>query len=161
MPLAYDIEHLYPRESSVARRAIELIERELIVSLPATETTSVTLHIINGQDSAGDMRATMIVGQVAQFLTATIEERMGISLDQSSFEFSRFLLHLRYLVGRLSTDRQMDKGSEELLQNMALVNPDVYECTIAATDYLTAEWGWKCNREETMYLMMHVYRVCR
>lgn len=160
-PLNYDVPHLYPRESEVARRARDLIETQLDVRLPDSEVSAITLHIITAASTAGDMHLTMTVSAVAQDLSEIFEQKLGVTLDRASLEFARFMLHLRYLVDRLSSDRQNDDAPMAMLESTAVTVPDIYDCTIVATSYLESEWGWKCTREETMYLMMHIYRLCR
>lgn len=160
-PMAYDVQHLYPREAKVARRARDLIEHELHVQLPDSEITAITLHIITAASSAGDMHLTMTVSEVAQDLSRLLEQRLGVELDHSALPFARFMLHLRYLIDRLSSERQHDDAPMAMLDGTAPTVPEIYEATLAATAYFESKWGWHCSREETMYLMMHIYRLCR
>lgn len=42
---------------------------------------------------------------------------------------------------------------------MAKEYPDLYTCACEVGDYLHTSYGWKCNQEEILYLMLHINRV--
>lgn len=42
---------------------------------------------------------------------------------------------------------------------MAKEYPDLYTCACEVGKYLYTSYGWKCNQEEILYLMLHINRV--
>lgn len=160
-PLAYDIKHLYPNEYKLGLSALHMLRRRLQVELPDQEAVSITLHIINAEAENGDMHATMQSAQVISELTEMVEKSFGITLDRDSFSYSRFAMHLRYLVQRMMQGKPLpaDAGSRDLFLTVRRQYPEIYTCTRQLSDYLRNRYGWNCTDEEELYLTMHIHRV--
>ena len=108
MPLAYDIQHLYPQEYAIAKQGLHELCRTLDVTLPDTEIVSIAMHIITAENEVGDMHSTILTAKVISELSAIVEHGMEIQLNNESFSYSRFCMHL----GFPGTDRVL----HELLQ---------------------------------------------
>lgn len=160
-PLAYDIRHLYPNEYRIGSSALHTLRRRLQVELPEQEAVSITLHIINAEAENGDMHATMQTAQVISELTAIVEDMFGITLDRDSFNYSRFAMHLRYLVQRMMQGKPLpaDAGSRDLFLTVRRQYPEIYTCTRKVSAYLRDTYGWTCTEEEELYLTMPIHRV--
>lgn len=137
-PLAYDIRHLYPNEYKLGRSALHMLRDRLQVDLPEQEAVSITLHIINAEAENSDMHATMQSAQVITELTEIVEKAFGITLDRDSFNYSRFAMHLRYLVQRMMQGKPLpaDAGSRDLFLAVRRQYPEIYTCTRQITTYL-------------------------
>ena len=158
-PLAYDVQHLYPRESELGSRALEILARHTGVRLPDSEAVNVALHLINAETEAGDMNTMMATLRIIEDVDAIVEDRLKITLDKESFYYSRFTMHLRYLIQRLSAGEQAADQISGMLRQLAREYPDVYLCAQAVTEYFKDAWNWQCNDEEQVYLMLHINRV--
>lgn len=160
-PLSYDVSHLYPKEYEVARRGMTILRQQLGVQLPDSETVSVALHIINAESEASDMHSTVANLQLISALSEMVEEYFGIQIDRDSFNYSRLVMHMRYLVQRMSEGRPMeeDAASRELFRSVRLEYPEDYNCTRKIVDWLAENRGWNCSCEEQLYLIMHIHRV--
>ncbi len=160
-PLAYDIRHLYPNEYKLGRSALHMLRDRLQVDLPEQEAVSITLHIINAEAENSDMHATMQSAQVITELTEIVEKAFSITLDRDSFNYSRFAMHLRYLVQRMMQGKPLpaDAGSRDLFLAVRRQYPEIYTCTRQITTYLQDRYGWTCTEEEELYLTMHIHRV--
>ena len=88
-----------------------------------------------------------------------IEKELHITLDKDSFQYSRFAMHLRYLIQRLSTGKQVEDQGVGLLGQMRREYPEVYACAKKVVEYFASTWDWQCNDEELLYLILHIYRV--
>lgn len=158
-PLAYDVKHLYPRETELGYRALDMIEKEAGIRLPDTEAVNVALHLINAETESGDMHSMLMALKIISDVDGIVEKRLGIQLDKDSFYYSRFTMHLRYLIQRLASGKQVETGSGEMLRQLAREYPLVYMCARDVEAYFRDTWGWQCNREELLYLMLHINRV--
>ena len=38
--------------------------------------------------------------------------------------------------------------------------PDIYACVLRIDSFLQSTYGWHCSKEEQLYLIMHIHRVC-
>lgn len=110
VPLAYDIQHLYPHEYAIAKQGLHELCRTLAVDLPDTEIVSIAMHIITAENEVGDMHSTILTAKVISELSAIVEHGMEIQLNKESFSYSRFCMHLRYLVQRMMHGSPLDAG---------------------------------------------------
>lgn len=158
-PLARDVEHLYPKEFALGKEALELFSGQTRQSLPEGEATSIALHLIVAEVENGDMHAVMMSARILNEVDQIIEQELGLHLDRNSFQYSRFSMHLRFLIDRLSSGQQMNNQMNCIYRQLAREYPDVYHCTQKVARYFERNWGWQCNEDETMYLMLHINRL--
>lgn len=158
-PLAYDVAHFYPTETELGREALEMIQERLGISLPDDEAINIALHLVNGELENNDMHSTLLATQIVSDVTAIVEGMLHVTLDTSSFNYSRFVLHLRYLIQRLQQDKQESSGMSSTLRQLSVEHPDIYRCTLRIVRYFENEWQWQCNQDEMLYLMVHINRV--
>ncbi|MCI8668699.1 MAG: PRD domain-containing protein [Lachnospiraceae bacterium] len=159
-PLAYDIKHLYPKESALGNRALIILKEHTGVDLPACEAVNVAMHIINAETSYGDIHTTMLSLRVIENINKIVEEELHFHMDKDSYHYSRFIMHLRYLVQRLMTGQlEHETNTNTFLRSFILEYPEVYGCVQKICNYLKKEHGWVCTKDEILYLMLHVNRV--
>lgn len=159
-PLSYDVAHLYPREMELSRQAIELIEQRKEVRLPDCELTSLTLHLVNGELENSDMSATLKASRVIGDITEILERELDIVLDREAFNYSRFVMHIRYLIQRLEQGNQEEGAMDEnMLKQFLFTYPDVSRCADRILKYLEDQWGWHCTKDEELFLVVHINRV--
>lgn len=158
-PLAYDVNHLYPQEARLGSVALDILCDHTGVRLPGAEAVNVALHIINAEIEQGDIHNMSLTIKVIADVSALIEKNLSIRLDPESFHYSRFTMHLRYLIQRLISDKEPQEEGGAMLKSLALEYPDVYLCAKKISDYFDTKWGWTCNKEEVMYLMLHIGRL--
>ena len=159
MPIAYDIRHLYPKETELAKQARELLAREAGLKLPDSEVVNIALHLINAEAEAGDMHSMMMTLKALSDVDGIVEKQLAIPLNKESFSYSRFSMHLRYLIQRLASGRQVEERISGMLAQMRRDYPQAYQCARAIADYFRAAWNWQCNDEEIVYLMLHITRL--
>lgn len=158
-PIAYDIEHLYQREYALGLYALKLLKEQTGAALPKVEAVNVAMHLINAEAEAESFQAVMRTAEVMGGVEKVIETALEITLDRESFYYSRFTMHLRYLIQRLESGKQMEAAIGDMLPALAKEHPEVYRCALAVADYLRESQGWECNQEEVLYLMLHIERM--
>ena len=114
-PLAYDVRHLYPKETELAKQARELLAREAGLKLPDSEVVNIALHLINAEAEAGDMHSMMMTLKALSDVDGIVEKQLAITLNKESFSYSRFSMHLRYLIQRLASCRQVEERISGML----------------------------------------------
>lgn len=158
-PIAYDIRHLYPREAAMADMALKMLNEQTGMNLPASEAISIAMHFINAEAESGDMHSLMLSMQVIAKVNEIVESSLHIQLDKDSYNYSRFATHLRYLIQRLQAGVQTDNISSNLRRTLMREYPDIYASTLKVVEYLKNTYGWDCNDDEVVYLIMHIQRV--
>lgn len=158
-PLAYDVAHFYPREMELGRQALRIVKENKEINLPDNEAINIALHLVNGEMEDSDMYSTLQATQVIQDISELIELKLDIRLDTASFNYSRFVMHLRYLLQRLEQNDQEDNGIGRAMRLTCIKYPAVYDCTLKVRDYLIEQYGWHCSEDELLYMFMHINRL--
>lgn len=158
-PLAYDIAHFYPVEIDLGRQALEIIRRQKGIALPESEVTNIALHLINGEMENNDIHETLAVTKVIRDITNLIEENLGITLDTTGFNYSRFIMHIRYLLRRMQEGTQESNGMSMAMRSLIVKYPKVYTCTMRVVKYFSRNYQWECTEDEILYLFMHINRL--
>lgn len=161
-PLAYDIRHLYPQEYAIAKEGLHQLCQTLNVTLPCSEIVSVAMHIITAENEVGDMHSTILTAKVISEITHLVEENLNVELDKEGFSYSRFAMHLRYLVQRMMHGNPLnsDNSMDAMFMTMRKEYPEIYACVLEIDLFLRDTYGWACSREEQLYLIIHIHRVC-
>ena len=157
-PLAYDIRHIYPRETELAVWSIDLLTQAGF-DFPKSEEANIALHIVNAESEAGDMHSMMMTLKVVADVDAIIERELNMTLDKTSYAYSRYTMHLRYLLDRLAKGEQTENSLGRMLRQVQWQYPDIYKCAAAVADYLRTTWDWQCTDDETLYLTLHISRL--
>lgn len=158
-PLTYDIAHFYPAEVEIGKQALEIIRQRKGIALPESEATSIALHLINGEMENNDMHATLTTTKVIRDVTNIIEQTLKITLDTSGFNYSRFSMHIRYLIQRMQQGTQEVNGMSSAMRQLIREYPDIYYCTMRVVSYFSDHFQWECNEDEKLYLFMHINRL--
>ena len=158
-PLAYDVKHLYPKEYDIGVRALDILSHYTGVKLPQTNAVGVALHLINAEVETGNIHSTMQILGIIEDVDNILEDVLDIALDKDDFYYSRFTMHLRYLIQRLIDGKQTSTKLGLMLRQMAVECPLAYHCARKVSEYLLDRYGWRCNDEEILYLLMHINRV--
>ena len=151
-PLQWEIKHLYPKEYSIGNNSLDIIEKELGIRLHKNEAAFIALHFINAQLGKHDMTETTKITSIMGEILNLIKYKFKIEFDEDSFEFTRFVTHIRYFIMRQVNNSDMftlmqDKLTEEL------------ECVEMIEKHLNKNYGWKCTNDEKLYLMLHIQRI--
>ncbi|MDO5300136.1 MAG: PRD domain-containing protein [Clostridia bacterium] len=158
-PLSYDVAHFFPVEVSLGQRVLEMVKERKGISLPESEAVSIALHLVNNEMENSDMHATLKAAEVIRDVTGIIEQVLHIRLDTASFNYSRFVMHIRYLLQRMEQDDQEQNGMSIVMRQLRWQYPDIYRCTLAIQDYLHNSYHRHCSQDEMLYLFMHINRL--
>lgn len=157
-PFAFDIQHLYEEEMKIGEFSLKMIQHHLNVSLPNEEAIGIALHFINSEHRI--MGIDSAEKKIITELTQLIEQDYQIQIDQSGFNYSRFVSHIEYLLKRKNSQKSISKDSQKLLETMKRDLKQAYDCAVHCQDYLNQQLNTKLNDEEVLYLILHINRLC-
>ncbi|MDB7980150.1 MULTISPECIES: PRD domain-containing protein [Faecalicoccus] len=157
--ISYDIKHLYPKEAEVANKALKMFKDKVRITLPSSESASITMHLINAELKVNDYSSIFNLIKITQEIRNIIEKNLHVKMNENSYEYSRFMMHVRYLIQRISKGVQLQDQNEMLLSTMKMEYPMIDVCANEIMDYLKETWGWPCNNDEKLYLMIYINRV--
>lgn len=158
-PIAYDVAHLYPLEFELGQLALDIVQDYTDRRLPNTEAVSIAMHLITAQMQSGDMHNLMQSMEIITAVKKIIEGNLNFTIDETSYHYARFTMHLRYLIKRLSTETEIVPKNSPMLKSMAREYTLEYQCLLEIAGYFEKVWNWKCDEEEKLYLLIHLTRL--
>ena len=154
LPLLYEVRNLYPAEMEIGMYALEKINREFNVCLPTEEAASITLHFVvyglKSKVSHKNEKTTM------ERCTEIIEHIMNITIDKKGFNYSRFLIHMHYLLDRVRNNQNIATENEKMFLELKRQYPKTYRCALEIEKFLKVQ----LSDEERLYLILHINRLC-
>ncbi|WP_127836914.1 BglG family transcription antiterminator LicT [Clostridium prolinivorans] len=157
-PLIWEIKKFYPKEYNIGLKALEFIESELGKKLPEDEAGNIALHLINAQINNSFSNIENIADQTKkiQDILNIVRYTYGITLDEKSISYERFVTHLRFFFQRLNKKEQINEVEDDfLLKKVKTKYKKAYECMLKIEKYL----GIELSDEEKLYLTIHIQRI--
>jgi len=156
---AYDVQHLYPIETEIGKYAINLIQKKLLVTLPESEITTIAMHFVNAEEESIDDKDTQQMIDLVDKVTALVEKTFALKIDRKSYNYNRFVMHMRYHIQRILNKTQFSEDNAPLIQSMKLNHPEVYEVAIKGGGMISRALHSDVTESELLYLMIHIARI--
>lgn len=157
-PLIQDMIQLYPAEMNAALESLKIIEKMTGTRLPRPEAGTLAMHFINDRIQIQNYES-LDNTQIIEHCARIIEDSFAITLDRNSFNYSRFVTHLDFLIRRLLNNEQIKSQNEEMYQQMSEKYPETLKCVMKIDDYIYEKIAINMNKEELLYLVIHVNRL--
>lgn len=157
----WEVKNLFPREYKIAEKVVKLINQELKIKLPQSESILMTYHLVNASSNDSQVQETVEITNLISRIINIIQLDYQLVLDTESFNYSRFITHLRALLVRLIRKQKTDteKLDPSLLGFMKVKYNHAYQTTQRIAVYLKAKMGWQLNPDDEFYLVLHIWRV--
>lgn len=154
-----DIKQIYQEEIKLAYKALEIIYEDTGILLNKRESGTIALHFINNQvDENGNQEK--IKGDIIEESISIIEKKFDLNIDRESFNYSRFITHLHYLIRRTLKNSQIQSENKIILKKLIQEYPIAYQCTLKISSLFSDNLKITLNDEENLYLMLHINRLC-
>ncbi|WP_115716484.1 PRD domain-containing protein [Amedibacterium intestinale] len=157
-PLEWDIKLIYPNEFRYAQIAVENIKKLTGLPVPEQEAAFIALHFINSHYEGKTMEETVLSSKIIQNVIDIAKYHYGKEFNQESFNFSRFVTHIRYFVMRQLHNETGGKDSS-IINVIALKYPNDYKCAKKIKEFLEMKYQWRIRDEELLYLSLHLNRL--
>ena len=161
MLFSYDIEQMYPQETELARYAVKMIQKKLLVKLPDSEITNIAMHFVNAEEENIMTSSNMNTDEIIQNITKGIENDFQIEIDRKGFNYNRFVMHLRYYMKRIKEKKQFEDDNSVLFQAVKEESPKIYECATHIAGIIDERLEAKSTEDELLYLMIHIKRILK
>ena len=158
LPLIHDLRQLYPEEMRIADESLKIIEKMTGEKLPRIEAGTIAMHFINDRIQP-DTRKTINPEKIIDDCTEIIEKQFSLKIDRESFNYSRFVTHLDYLIRRLMNNEQIQSQNMEVFEQLSKQYPQSVECATKVGSYLKEQFGTAPTDEEILYLVVHINRM--
>lgn len=160
-PMVNEIQHMYEKEMLLGKWALKQIERKLSVKLPSGEAANIAMHFINAELSAKKEQDKDDMTRFIDDITEIVESEMNVIIDHNSFSYSRFVTHLKYLLKRFHSKAEfVDSDNAKMYEQMLEEFPELGKVVEKIRSYIMIQLDIDPSKEELLYLMMHINRVC-
>ena len=157
-----NIKQLYHEEFKIAEGVVDLISQDLKMEIPKAEANFITLHIVNASTDSNIVKVYKITNMMTGILNI-VKTRLDIS-ETDNIDYDRFVTHCRFLVNRIIDQQKtnLDSGKElKAWSSLISIYDDENECVNEITDYLLQKYNYSINKEERLYLMLHLAKLTR
>ena len=154
-PLLFEIKRFYGREFELALKAREIIRGHLGIEISEAEVGFIALHIVN---ATMKQRADhlMLSIKVINGILNTVSETFGLTYDEGSVQYERFLRHLQFFSQRV-LDKSIAQSEDTFLFHLGKDQyPDALECTERIGAHIEQEYGCVVSDAEKGYLVYHI-----
>jgi transcriptional antiterminator len=154
-PFLVETRMMYRQEYAVAAKAVRLIRDRLGIEIPESETGFIALHLHGGRLS-GRKGASMKYVKALSQVIPYIEDKLGISLEEDSFDSVRLMSHLRAMLERCSRKETIDNV---LLDRMKKDFAFEYKISENIGLILDKNIGIVVPENEIGYIALHLYKL--
>lgn len=93
-------------------------------------------------------------------ITDIIESNMNVIIDRNDFSYSRFVTHLKYLLKRSDKLNLSQSENEKMYDSVCREFPELEKLSEKIKEYIIAVLHIEPGKEELLYLMLHINRLC-
>lgn len=158
-PLLFETKKFYPKEYRAAKKALQLVEEKLGVTLPMDEAGFIAFHFVNSEQGNGDMQVTMAATKMVRDILSIISKFFGIAFDEDSLNYQRIITHLQFFTQRYLKDEASDEKDEFLYALVQGKYPKAFRCVERINEYLIQTQQKEMGPGEQIYLTIHIQRV--
>lgn len=157
-PLEWDIKLIYPNEYRYALKVVDMINDVKKLNIPKQEASFIALHFINSNANNSDMHETVLTTKIIQNILNIVRRYYRKDFDESNFDVSRFINHIRYFVRRQISGDNLNIDTN-IAKVIAEKCPNDYRCAMKISEFLSEAYDWKVSTSEELYLTLHLNRI--
>ncbi len=159
--MLWEGKRFYPNEFKVGQYAVDLIRRRLHISMEEDEAMFLAFHFVYGQLDRQEADNLEIITGIIKDIVNIVEAAYQIKLNTETWDYRRFVTHIRFFAQRMLQNKQYEETDEEWYQLLKNKYRKSYNCIVKIADYIHDRYYYEVDREEMMYLMIHIEKVTR
>lgn len=156
--LLWEIKQFYRDEFAIAKDALNIINRKLMVNLSEDEAGFIALHIVNAQLD-GEMEEVAKITKFIHEILNIVRYHVKITLDEESLDYYRFVTHLKFFARRLFNGTKEAKDDIVLFEIIIQRYPQAYSCVEMIERHIKKVYQQSLSISEKLYLTMHIARI--
>lgn len=155
-PFHFETKSLYAKDYEIGMQVAAKIERATGVTVPDHEIDFLTLYIRYG-NSTEEKKTTDLIHSIIYQVTCLLSEKYQINLDKSSIDYSRFVVHLRFVIERvLRNEKNLDLNLKGIFDERFAKFKTICDDIVMI---LEQELHTTITEDERMYLYLHLSRL--
>jgi beta-glucoside operon transcriptional antiterminator len=152
-PMKSEIQILYHKEFEVARKAVEIANKELGVNFDSNEVGLISMHIINVTMNNDNNNHSFLITVVSE-IVEIISKYYDIKLNENSLAYIRLITHLHFLSLRMFQNDTQPLNNPQISLDTSLVKARC--CSEKIAEYLKENYNYKLSNNELIYLAVHI-----
>lgn len=156
--LLWEIRTFYPQEYALGQQALDVVESVLGVRLPDDEAGFIALHFVNAQMD-GKMSDMVSITELIREVIAQSQAYYGVSFDEQSVDYERFVLHLKFLGQRLLQRRYATEGDTGFYTMIATNYAEDFRCAKQIAAHIADQFELIVPTSEQIFLTVHLHRL--
>lgn len=154
-PFLLETRMLYKKEYAIAEKAVDLLKNQMNIEIPESEIGFITFHIHGGRMGGKKADSLSYVKAISQ-VVPYIEDKLGRTLEENSFDSVRLVSHLRGLIERCVKNETIENL---LLDKMKTDFPFEYKISENIALLLKKNIGIVVPENEIGYIALHLYKL--
>ncbi|RFB13668.1 PRD domain-containing protein [Bacillus sp. HNG] len=159
-PLRWDIARFYQDEYAVGEKAVEIIQKELNVTLDIDEAAFIALHFVNAEEGKS-FDLAYDVTEITKKIEEIVKVEYHTEFDERSLNYYRFITHVKFFAQRLLTGEHYEDEDKELLDVMKQKYQNEYKCASKISEYVKTAFKHDLSSTELLYLTAHIRRITK
>lgn len=156
----YQLRYLYPDEYKLAVEVIRFINEKYHLDFKKQEVSFFTLHFVNALIDSENFSDLVALSEMLNKIIAVLKYN-ALQFQMDTVEYSRFVVHLRYLLIRLLTAER--KNNNEKFMELFYLTREMYpeESVLVAKvkDTLLKDYNLQLSNDEELFLLLHLVRM--
>ncbi|MDK2965685.1 PRD domain-containing protein [Lacrimispora sp.] len=159
--MLWEGKRFYPNEFKVGQYAVDLIRRRLNISMEEDEAMFLAFHFVYGQNNRQESDNLELITGIIRDIVDIVEAAYQVKLNTETWDYRRFVTHIRFFAQRMLQNKQYESTDDEWYQLLKNKYRKSYNCIVKIADYIHDRYYYEMDREEMMYLMIHIEKVTR
>lgn len=158
--LLLDIKHYYADEYRIALEGLDLIKEKLGCALPDDEAGFIAMHFVNalyGSENTNIKKMLQFVSQINELIL----NDLGVSPDENSLNYYRYMTHLKFFAQRVITNLHYDEEDTIILDTILSKFQKEYSCSKKVCEYIKEKYNYKATNNEILYLAVHLTHLTK
>lgn len=161
--MLWEIRKFYPKEYQVGSQVLDFLNKRLKKELPEEEAGNIAFHLVNAQMEQSDKDAGaengMLMVKMLKDIFQIVQLYYRKQLDESSINYSRFVVHMQFFLQRVLEDHMLEDGTLSLYDSVAREQKQAVGCVAQIQKYIFNLLKKEITREEQAYLIVHLARI--
>lgn len=158
--LTAEVSSYHKEEYEIGLECIRRINKEFDIKLFNDEAANIAMHIIENENRKKSDTSETYTQDIIDEVVKIVESHFNTKIDRTSFNYSRFVTHIQYLLLRRKNKVSIVSDNSKLFEVMKSQYCQTYKCAIIISAYINDKLDWKISDEEILYLMLHINRMC-
>lgn len=160
-PMRWVVKRINANEYDMSKWFVsELDKSQLNITLPHYEITSIALHLMNNQNPTSMQRTYDELEEINKIINI-IEYKTTEPLERKSIHYSRFIIHLKYLLNRLNGMPEVYESGFNHLYHSIYQNSStkIQKLSETIAEYLNGRYTNKVDEAEKTYLLIYLNKL--